>query len=245
MITQVKIQLSSQEKIRISSDFAYNIYGVWMDVLKPEYADYVHETHPMNQFLTVNRTNPDTALLTINLLTVQAAEYMLPVLKNTRQYHLTKHNCTLSAREPVIIIITEEELVNSYFTSPQYSNRVTLQLMSPTTFKTNSHYAIFPTPELIIQSTVAKFNMLGLSVNVEDELAVQQLMENTMITNYRLNSTRYYFKDTRIQSFVGSVTLCIHGSEPMVRLFSMLMGALRYTGLGIKTSLGMGGVEII
>lgn len=245
MITQVRLALTSQENIRISSDFVYNIYGAWMRTLEPEQADFIHNERSMNQNLRVDFSHPHSALLTINLLTEETAHYMLPLIKETRQYFLRKHNCTLVAQEPKIHEIKEEDLINPYFMSICCQNRITLRLTTPTTFKTNNHYAIFPTPELIIQSAVAKWNMLGLNVTVEDQQAVQQLMESTMITNYRLNSSRYYLKDTRIQSFLGSVTLSIHGPEPMVRLFNMLMHVLQYTGLGIKTSLGMGGVEIV
>lgn len=244
MITQLKIPVTTLDKIRISADFAYNLYGAWMEALEPEQADFIHEAHAMNQYLTNKVNEPNAAVLTVNLLTEDAVGCMLPLLKGMHQYHLTKHNCALIAQEPQVYEITEEDLVNSYYTSPQYQKRITLHLVTPTTFKTNNHYAVFPSPELIIQSAVSKWNMLNLNVAVEDDEAIRQLMENTMITDYRLNSTRYYLKDARIQSFQGSVTLSIHGPEPMTRLFDMLLGALQYTGLGVKTSLGMGGVTI-
>lgn len=245
MIVQVKIRLASQQKINISSDYAYNIYGCWMDVLKPEQADFLHEVHGINQYLVVNHDRPDSALLTVNILKQQVSDFMLPLLMNMKQYHITKHNCTLVLEELQVLEIDDDELTTPYFVSPQYRKRITLNLLVPTTFKTNGRYAIFPTPELIIRSAASKFNMLGLNTVADDEEAIRQLMESTMITGYRLYSTHYYLKDTRIQSFLGSLTLSIHGPEPMVRLFDMLMSVLRYTGLGIKTSLGMGGVDII
>ncbi|GEM_PF-258739 len=272
MITQVKMQLeilppASTEPTpgtaKISQDFAYNIYGAWMELLDPAAADYLHNSHSVSQFLTINRLQRQvlkantgvqtltasaeqthTAVHTVNLLTPEAIEYMLPFLQKTEQYTLTKHNRILLVKDVQIMEIPRNELFDRWFTSPQYANKFTLHFVSPATFKSHNQYAIFPTPELILQSAAAKFNRLGLEVTVEDREALAQLVENTMITNYKLHSTRYYLKDTRIQSFLGSVTLSIRGPEPMIRLFGMLMGALRYTGVGIKTALGMGGVEV-
>lgn len=242
MITQGKVRLTTQADIRITPDFAYSLYGVWMNLLPQNQAGYLHESRAMNQYIVP--TGKNTAVLTINLLTDEATHYMSPLLENTQDYRLNKYNCTLTAQEPVFCEYTEDDLMSKYFTSPCIRKHVTLNLAVPTTFKTNNHYAVFPTVELMIRSAVTKWNTLGLSISVDDEKAVFQLIESIMITGYRLASTHYSLKDTHIQSFTGNLTLSIHGAEPMTRLFNMLIGALRFTGLGIKTSLGMGGVII-
>jgi CRISPR-associated endoribonuclease Cas6 len=242
MITQVKIPILAPDNFRITPDMAYNLYGTWMSLLAPEQSDYLHQSRAMNHYLLPNGKN--SAVLTVNLLAEETADFMIPLFEKTREYHLTKYNCTLAAQEPQMQRFGEDDFVKPYFTSPRFHRRVTLHLMTPTTFKTKNHYAVFPTPELILQSAAAKWNTLGSGVTVDDEQTILQLMESTMITDYRLKSEHYCLKNARIQSFSGSVTLYIHGPEPMVRLFDMLLGALRFTGLGIKTALGMGGVII-
>lgn len=242
MINQIKIPLIAPENIRILPDFAYNLYGAWMDLLRPEQANALHEAHSMNQYLTPSGRN--SAVLTVNLLNKEAADCLLPLFQKTRDYHLTKYDCTLTAGRSQIRTFEEDDLIKPFYSLPKIQGRVTIHLLTPTTFRTNNRYAIFPTPELILHSAVAKWNTLGLSVFVDDDDAIHQLMEQTVITNYRLSSTYYGLKDTHIQSFTGSVTLSIYGPEPMIRLFGMLMNSLRFTGLGIKTSLGMGGVTI-
>lgn len=242
MITQVKIPIVAPENIKILPDFAYNLYGAWMALLQPEQADFLHETHLMNQYLVPD--GKSSAVLTINLLTEEAVDWLVPLLQKTHEYFLTKYNCTLTAGQPLIHTYRENELVSPFFTSLQVPKRIILHLLTPTTFKTNHRYAVFPTPELILHSAATKWNALGLSVSVDDEEAICQLMEHTVITGYRLSSTYYHLKDAYIQSFTGNLTLSIHGPEPLTRLFGMLMHGLRFTGLGIKTSLGMGGVII-
>ncbi len=118
-----------------------------------------------------------------------------------------------------------------------------LRLLTPTTFKTEGRYAVFPTAALILYSAAAKWSALGLNASVEDEEALRQMEEHTAFTGYRLHSAYYGMKGVRVQAFTGSVTLSARGPEPMLHLFDMLMNGLRFTGLGVKTSPGMGGVE--
>lgn len=244
MISQLKIPIKRNDDKRITTYFAYNLYGAWMEMLKPSEADFIHDTQSFNQYIEVNFNNQSKAELTVNLLSDDTAKCMLPILENTSEYYLKKYNCTVFAQKPKIFRTNEKDLVDKYFTSKEFERRVTLQIISPTTFKTNNHYAIFPTVELIIKSAVSKWNMLNLKTCVDDDDMISCLIENTMITNYRLNSTRYYLKDTKIQSFQGFITLSVKGAEPLIRLFDMLMGALQFTGLGIKATLGMGGIKI-
>ena len=82
MITQVKIPLCAEGEKRIKSDFAYNIYGAWMSMLKPEYADIIHESHSISQFIAPDKANQKKALMTVNLLTEESASYMLPLQKH-------------------------------------------------------------------------------------------------------------------------------------------------------------------
>ena len=65
------------------------------------------------------------------------------------------------------------------------------------------------------------------------------------IVSYKLHSQ--YFphvtKDHKIPAFVGSVVLKCHGPQPMIGLVRMLLKFGEYAGIGIKTSMGMGGVR--
>lgn len=239
---QLRLPLAAPEGIRIRPDFAYALYGFWMERLPPGQAEYIHETHAVNQYLAVSG---GTAELVANLLTERAAAYMLPLLRQTRAYPLVRHGCTLTTGKLRSREFGEAELLAPLLASRPAVRQITIRLVTPVTFKTENHYAVFPTPELILHSAASKWNALGLRATVDDPEALRQMTERTWITDYRLRSTRFYMKDTRIQSFQGELTLSVRGPEPMLRLFDALIGSLCFTGLGIKTTLGMGGVEIL
>ena len=59
-----------------------------------------------------------------------------------------------------------------------------------------------------------------------------------------MRSTRFHLEGVTIPSFIGEVTIKITGPQMMVNLANMLAAFGEYAGIGIKTSIGMGAVEI-
>ena len=60
--------------------------------------------------------------------------------------------------------------------------------------------------------------------------------------DYNLHTTRYLLKETRIPSFLGSVTIEARLAPPLLEFWNALLSFAPYGGIGIKTALGMGGV---
>lgn len=245
MITQVRTVLHTQGGQRITYDFAYPLYGALLHRLPETLATFLHGNaiRPINHYLLLDRQTPDRAVQICNILNDAAAEAVLPVLTGTQTYELPKYGCRLRTEPPEVSRIDPQAFAHAFFTMPQSARRVTLHLHSPTTFRTDGRYALYPSQELILKSAVEKFAALGAGMEVDDLEAIAQLIAHTEITDYNLRSFRYRLKEVRIPAFLGRVSLSIRGPEPMVRLFDMLMASLSYTGLGIKTSLGMGGVD--
>jgi CRISPR-associated endoribonuclease Cas6 len=49
----------------------------------------------------------------------------------------------------------------------------------------------------------------------------------------------------KIPSFVGKITFRMHGAQTMTNLAQMLFRFGEYSGIGIKTALGMGAVKML
>lgn len=243
---QLKINITEKSSRPLYSDMAYNIYGIWMQALPAHYAELLHSNsaRPINQHLLTNRLKPDEAILMVNLLDNLAEQYALPMISDQKMYALQRQGYVLEASGFTTEPIEHAQLVDNYFTVAQVNSTVNLQMVTPTTFRTDGQYALYPTAELIIKSAAARFGLLPVDVTVKDEQAINQMIRATRITGYHLHSAGYKIKGIRIPAFTGSVTLSMRGPLPMLRLFNMLMGALPYTGLGVKTSLGMGGVTL-
>ena len=71
------------------------------------------------------------------------------------------------------------------------------------------------------------------------------LLEGIRICDYNLHTTRYLLKDNRIPGFIGSLRIDTHLSAPLLEIWKILISFSEYSGIGIKTALGMGGVKLL
>ena len=79
---------------------------------------------------------------------------------------------------------------------------------------------------------------------LDDPDAVQAILRGLHIVDYRLQTLRHPLKQVHIPSFSGRVVLEARLPAPLLEVFKTLYCFAPYSGVGIKTALGMGGVGI-
>ena len=242
MITQYRFELSGAELLR-SSD-SYRLYGWLLQQVPEEFGEMLHQQNltPVSQHLTVSRTD-GKCVWTVSLLGHSAQAQFMPLLDGLKQIDLhtgTYRTDCLERRS----IASIQSLIAAVDSLPS-EKRITLQFCSPTSFKQNGRYMLFPQERLILQSLIAKWDEIFPDCPLRDPDAMQMLEQGIRITDYQLRSARYALKGTRIPGFVGTVTLDIDLSPPMRRIWNCLCMLAPFTGVGIKTALGMGGVQQI
>ena len=89
-----------------------------------------------------------------------------------------------------------------------------------------------------------KYDASAESNVMMDEEVLDQLSTDTIMIGYRLQSVSFQLEGVRIPSFIGEVRWKIRGPQTMVNYANMLLKFGTYSGVGIKTSLGMGAIEI-
>ena len=119
-----------------------------------------------------------------------------------------------------------------------------IEFTSPTGFKSDEQYVIFPSSDLILKSLITKWNAACPNFVLDDDGLVKLLLSGVSISGYRLSSYDYRMKNQYIRSFTGSVTLRANLSAPLEKLYRMLLRFGGYSGVGIKTALGMGGMKV-
>ena len=62
------------------------------------------------------------------------------------------------------------------------------------------------------------------------------------ISMYKLRSTSFHLDGTKVPAFIGDVTIVVKGPVQLVNLANMLLTFGTYSGVGIKTGIGMGGI---
>lgn len=242
MIVQVRLKIAqAQEPIRAS--LAYPLYAWLLSHIAAEDGERLHEQgiRPVSQYLWRNpRTQEDW--WTVNLLNDEAVELFLPVLQQERVAQVHQGAIAFTAREVESIDAAHVLVRRAEMMDPD--RRFTLELVTPTTFKQDGRYVIFPQEALILQSLIARWGLCFPDMPLDDADAVQALLRGLHIVDYRLQTLRHPLKQTRIPSFVGRVILEARLPAPLMDVFRTLYCFAPYAGLGIKTALGMGGVRI-
>ena len=175
---------------------------------------------------------------TVNLLNDAARQVISPVLESAKEIPL--HELALPVSEVhVSSAVSAAEIIRAGRSCSE--NRAKLIFQSPCAFKQSGRYTIFPQETLLLQSLIAHWNAAFPEYALIDSDALQALQQGLHIVDYNLHTTRYLLKETRIPSFLGNVTVEAHLAPPLLELWNTLLSFAPYGGIGIKTTLGMGG----
>jgi hypothetical protein len=125
------------------------------------------------------------------------------------------------------------------------TERKRIKLISPTSFKSDGITHIFPNISTLISGVIAKINQHSETAELEDKKIVNELLEKVYIKDYNLRTKIFHLESIKIKGFIGTMDLAIKGEDrTLINILNFLILMSEYTGLGIKTSLGMGGVKV-
>lgn len=240
MITQYVITISPVSGHPLHPDAAYRLYACLLEQLPAEDALWLHDegSRCVTQFLRCDREK-DCYFWTVNLLSDPVAQVLRPVLDTAEQMYIENEAFRITARE------VQEVTLESLLLHGRAGNerRSRLHFCSPTAFRQNGRYTIFPQERLILQSLVMRWNEVFPQCPLDDEDAFNAMLAGIHIVDYQLRSTRFSLKGVRIPGFCGSCVMDARLALPLLELWNTLLAFADFAGLGIKTSLGMGGVR--
>lgn len=247
MIKQIQLAIQAEnENSLLHHNWGYALYGMLVEQLSEACAEWLHESNfnPISQHLTVFERGK-RGIWTINLLGEQAITEILPVLLAKKDWHSDFHQTDLHVTNLVESrTMTETQFCQEFLTSADVSRRIRVAFKTPCSFKSQEQYQLFPNTEWLIKSLLRKWHGFAQEVLLEDKEAQQQLIEHIHITQYQLKSIQYPLKSVKIPAFIGWITINISGPDALARLIHLLFGFAVYSGIGIKTALGMGGCQI-
>lgn len=145
-------------------------------------------------------------------------------------------------------ICTYNDLVKENYLSLETVKQISLLVNTPVCFKDNqtSFFNPTPDPKLFIQSALKKWNSFSeSSLNLEHENLFFDLSKSIFIKQYDLKTKTFQLNEITIPGFIGNITFGLKGTSQTKNLISMLFQYLTYSGVGIKTAMGMGDVEVV
>ncbi len=243
MLSTIRITLESEEKITYQKSSLF--HGVLMEKLDAPYADELHEQglKPYSQYVLLNR---DKCIWQIHTLNKRAYEnIILPVLKEDFQSVELKHDsCKVNLKEKTLTVSSYQSLVDTYYLGTG-SRYIHIRFVTPTSFKRDGSYVIYPDISLIYRSLMSKYDAFAEGQSMQSEEALKDLTDYSSIIRYDLKSMAYYLEGVKIPSFIGTVVIKINGPQALVNLAHLLFRYGEFSGIGIKTALGMGAIQVV
>lgn len=156
-------------------------------------------------------------------------------------------NMLMLSRKP--IVVTSLDLCNGSFSSFENviseaspNNSIELEFITPTSFKRNEIQAVFPEAGLVFSSLLNRWNTFSDRKIAEDCI---NLFPSIKVSRYNLTTELINFSKYKMLGFTGRVEYEMPKGAPdtFLREMNALASFATYSGVGVKTSMGMGQVR--
>lgn len=247
MLYSVSLSLLSNEPLSIQMSSLF--HGVLMEKLfeegKEDYIEKLHDStlHEYSMYLKEDKDNNKWYWI-LNLLNDDAFKNIwTETLSKINQFDLTHQDIKVNIVRSEINVKPDQELFNLFKLDRQI-NKFTLEFLTPVSFKRNGGYVIFPEVSLILQSLINRYEALYQNELISDEETFTQLNEKCYISSYKLRSINFHLEGIKITGFIGSITISCRSNSTIKNFLNMLLSFGEFSGVGIKTGLGMGAYKL-
>ena len=216
-----------------------------MERIDSAYAEELHQNSLKPYSQSVISTG-DKVLWKIATLNQKAYEQIVnPLLSADFDSVTLKHGDTkLGILNKSLSVGGYQKIIDTYYLG-ECPKTVKVQFTSPASFKQNGRYVFYPDLRLLYNSLMNKFDAFAENETIRTEEVLDQLTESSEVIHYYLRSTAFHLEGVKIPAFKGSIVLRINGPQPMVNLAHLLFHFGSYSGVGIKSAMGMGAMEVV
>lgn len=242
MLARLEMKLSHYEGM--SYHMSSLFHGALMELISPYYADELHmsQLHPYTQHLERRGNDWYWVVTTLN----EEARYELidTALWDKDHLYINKKGLNIGIINRSYTELADRELADSFYNGAA-SRYHTLQFVTPAAFKVNGRYVNYPDIRSIYASLMNKYDAFNQDESMKDEESLRLLTSSTSVNRYELRSASFSLEGIRIPSFLGKMTFKVDGAQTLCNFADMLFRFGEYSGIGIKTALGMGAVRLL
>ncbi|MCD7886937.1 MAG: CRISPR system precrRNA processing endoribonuclease RAMP protein Cas6 [Clostridiales bacterium] len=245
MLVQYTFSLQPERPCRVTPELGYRFYSALLEQLPEEFGIRLHQNkiNPISQHFTADRAGrPQWRLTLSGEWYVNAAA---PLLDSVDAFYI-KHGVSrwdILERQVRCYDSVEELLAAAEYAGKSW----TLRFVTPTAFKRQGQITCLPEIRLIVQNLVRKWNACFPECPIEDTdgEGVNALAQGLQCVDFQLQTASFRLKGSALRGFTGSLTLLNHLTGFHGQLANALLLFAECAGVGVKTTLGMGGVELV
>ncbi|MFB0566142.1 MAG: CRISPR-associated endoribonuclease Cas6 [Candidatus Aminicenantaceae bacterium] len=262
MIGSIVIKLKPLGEIKVTGHGGENLYKLVLNILNEKDEHIAREVHDSKkvELVTVSpllkgvkSTHGHTYLNPFQSasfrVTYLKEELVGPLINGFLLFSDKAEPLPFSSGEVLIDKVDWQKGNNSIFTSfeeifscAQTEKTIALEFCSPTLFYSRRKEKLFPIPKLVFSSLLKKweaFSEIEIPSNIGEEL------KKIRVTQFRLKTEHVHFSEQTIPGFMGKVWYELEEefSKETKKALNALGNFAFYSGIGYKTSLGMGQVR--
>lgn len=244
MLYRIEIPISVSQPVPFSSSWGSLFHAAFLELLPSSVVGQLHQQSlkPWSQYLYKEK---EEIVWVVTALNDDMGVLLETVLLNhlPQSWVLRQKNVQVTLKnEAKIETKTVQQISEYHFCTEQLCRRYLLRFVTPTTFKTEGSHVLFPTTDLLMNSLLQRWDAFSDDLSIGDDSVREHLKTHVQIRNYRLSSASFSVDNAWIKGFQGTLDLYISGPDALVRLAGLLLEYARFSGVGVKTALGMGGV---
>ena len=244
MLSKIIIELKKDKNQYITQNMSYFFFFFIMENISFDYGEEMHISNirPYSQFLQIF---DDKILWIVSTLNQKAYKnIILPLLEDSfDRVYIKNIDCCFEIVSKKFESIDINSFVDDKFLGKE-ERYLKLKFISPCSFKSQNEYIFYPTVKHIFHSLVSKFDSAGYNYSVFTPELIEDFEKYISVIQYNLKSRYFHLKGAKIPSFSGEITLKITGPKQLVNLANLLLYFGEYSGVGIKSAIGMGALAI-
>ncbi|WP_164544043.1 CRISPR-associated endoribonuclease Cas6 [Jeotgalibaca ciconiae] len=236
--------ICEKERNRNTNKLAVYIHGWLMENLEEEFVSALHNQELNHYTLHVERKN-DYIYIVVTLLdedkTYLIEEFLLSSTLNEIIIKSTNEKYKIVGRNIEDKSLSE---LTERFYQEDSKNTFQITFLSPTSFKSNGEYIMFPDLRFIFQSLMNRYSFVFEGNKKVDKDLLDELCDKTKIVSYRLNSSYYPVHQSYIPGYFGEIKIRCKGNKTLVNYLNMILEFGEFSGVGVKTAMGMGAILV-
>ena len=146
-------------------------------------------------------------------------------------------------QEKRIVTFNSQQLKNVFYSEKSIS-KFDIYIKTPIAFMQEGKYINLPNIELMFRNILSKYNYAFEDTLKVDNDLLNQIVTNTYIGKYDLYSRYFPIHKVYIPSFNGNFRILVKGNDTIKNYIEMLLRFAEFSGIGIKTSMGMGKIIV-
>lgn len=237
------LAVTMPEGVVASPAWGYQMYSAMLTRVSEEYGTLLHRSglKPVAQYLQVSRRD-GSCLWRVSLLDEQAQQVFSPVLEEVSSLQLGEMAVSVQVVDRTWIR-TGEEMIRRGERIFKDRKETWMRFRTTTTFKEERRYVRRPTQELVLGNLLHRWNVV-FPESARPREGLSELGAGLQMSDGSLRDSRFRLKKVLIPGFTGEVSFHSELEGESEAFWHGLLAMSAFTGVGIKTTLGMGGTQV-